>query len=317
MQRAIGARSPSLAVATTMHHFSVASLVALSEVVARHGVDAAGGHRRRTTCWSRPGSPRAGRAAASCSPRMQATATATACGSRGVKRPCSLARSMDLLTASVRVPRLDGTGTQLAVALIPAASEGIAVSRRSGARFALAGAESDQVSVDRRAGAGGAARPHRAAGRRAARRRADRRVPVVRAADDGVLPRRGVGAGRAGAGQRPRARVANGPPGGRPRGRHGPRSRTSPARSRPPARPRRCSADVAVRPLRRAGRHRPGRARSPSSCSAVSTSSAPTTSATWPPPSTDSVSTRRRAPRWPAPCWATWPAHLSKSSEGP
>src|SRR5690348_16968341 len=31
VQRAIGARSPSLAVATTMHHFSVASLVAVSE----------------------------------------------------------------------------------------------------------------------------------------------------------------------------------------------------------------------------------------------------------------------------------------------
>ncbi|HYN63533.1 MAG TPA: hypothetical protein VES36_02935, partial [Candidatus Limnocylindrales bacterium] len=79
-------------------------------------------------------------------PTMQATASPDGVRITGVKRPCSLARSMDLLTASVRVPRLDGTGTQLAVALIPAASEGITVTP-FWSSFALAGAESDQVSI--------------------------------------------------------------------------------------------------------------------------------------------------------------------------
>ena len=54
---------------------------------------------------------------------------------------------MDLLTASVQVPRLDGHGDQLAVAMIPAQSDGVSVTP-FWSSFVLAGAESDQVSVD-------------------------------------------------------------------------------------------------------------------------------------------------------------------------
>jgi len=54
---------------------------------------------------------------------------------------------MDLLTASVMLPRLDGPGEQLAVALIPAKEAGVLVSS-FWSSFALAGAESDQVTLD-------------------------------------------------------------------------------------------------------------------------------------------------------------------------
>ena len=139
VQRAIGSRSPSLAVATTMHHFSVASLVALSEV--SHGMEwmmlegIATNHLLVASGFSE-GRPGGG----ILQPSMEATQTAEGVRISGVKRPCSLARSMGLLTASVRVPRLDGNGTQLAVALIPAASDGIEVTP-FWSSFALAGAE--------------------------------------------------------------------------------------------------------------------------------------------------------------------------------
>lgn len=64
----------------------------------------------------------------------------------GVKRPCSLARSMDLLTASVLVPGERGARDEVAVALVPAESEGVSVSGFWSSSF-LAGAESDQVTL--------------------------------------------------------------------------------------------------------------------------------------------------------------------------
>jgi alkylation response protein AidB-like acyl-CoA dehydrogenase len=145
VQRALGSRSPSLAVATTMHHFSVASLVALSDVapgmewmllegIAANDLLLASGFAEGRTDG------------AILQPTMQATCTADGVRVSGVKRPCSLAHSMDLLTASVVVPRVDGSGSQLAVALIPAQSPGVSVSP-FWSSFALAGAESDQVTV--------------------------------------------------------------------------------------------------------------------------------------------------------------------------
>lgn len=146
IQRAIGSRSPSLAVATTMHHFSVASLVALSEAasgmewmllegIATGNLILASGFAEGRTDGG------------ILRPTMQATVTDDGVRLTGVKRPCSLAHSMDLLTASVQVPRLDGAGHQLAVAMVPADAEGLSVSP-FWSSFALAGAESDQVSLD-------------------------------------------------------------------------------------------------------------------------------------------------------------------------
>ncbi|MFD0566032.1 hypothetical protein ACFQ2M_31810 [Kitasatospora saccharophila] len=59
VQRAVGARCPSLAVATTMHHFSVAGLVE----AAAYGDGLEGRCWRpspRSGCWWPPRSPRAG-----------------------------------------------------------------------------------------------------------------------------------------------------------------------------------------------------------------------------------------------------------------
>jgi alkylation response protein AidB-like acyl-CoA dehydrogenase len=147
VQRAIGARSPSLAVATTMHHFSMASLVVLAETggtglewMLMEGLTKAKKLLASGFAEGRPGS-------SILEPTMSAVAAEGGVRVTGVKRPCSLAGSMDLLTASVRVPRLDGTGEQLAVALIPADAPGLRVSPFWGS-FVLAGAESDQVNVD-------------------------------------------------------------------------------------------------------------------------------------------------------------------------
>ncbi|MCD9140805.1 acyl-CoA dehydrogenase family protein [Streptomyces albireticuli] len=145
VQRAIGSRSPSLAVATTMHHFSLASLVALSETgngfewMLLTGV--VNGNLLLASGFAE-GQPNG----SILRPTMSARITEAGVVMNGAKRPCSLARSMDLLTASVMVPREDGRGEQLAVVLIPAESPGLTVSPFWGS-FALAGAESDQVTV--------------------------------------------------------------------------------------------------------------------------------------------------------------------------
>jgi hypothetical protein len=146
VQRAIGSRSPSLAVATTMHHFSMASLVVLSETsqgfewmlmeaVARGSKLLASGFAE-----GRPGT-------SILQPSMSVVLADGGVRVTGVKRPCSLAHSMDLLTASVLLPGVDGAGERLAVVLIPAESDGVTVSP-FWSSFVLAGAESDQVSID-------------------------------------------------------------------------------------------------------------------------------------------------------------------------
>jgi len=145
VQRAIGSRSPSLAVATTMHHFSVASLIEvgarstgfewmLLEGIAKDGRLLASGFAE-----GRPGQ-------SILSPTMQAEPSNGGFVITGSKKPCSLSASMDLLTASVAVPARAGEGTELAVALIPATDERIE-RRPFWSTSILAGAESDEVIV--------------------------------------------------------------------------------------------------------------------------------------------------------------------------
>ncbi|MFJ9628148.1 acyl-CoA dehydrogenase [Streptomyces sp. NPDC101175] len=143
VQRAVGARCPSLAVATTMHHFSIAGLVRaaaygngaeglLLEAIAKEGLLLASGFAEGNTGQNILG------------PHI--TARRTDGGTvvlNGSKMPCSLSRSMDLLTASVMMPDDNGVD-RLAVALIPATSPGLEV-RPFWNSPVLAGAESDQV----------------------------------------------------------------------------------------------------------------------------------------------------------------------------
>lgn len=146
VQRAIAARSPSLAVASTMHHFSLASLVELSAYsagfewmllagVAKEGRLVASGFAE-----GRPGQ-------SILAPTMQAREVEGGFRLSGRKKPCSLSASMDLLTASVALPARSGEGTELAVAMIPAQEEGVE-RRPFWNSLVLRGAESDEVILN-------------------------------------------------------------------------------------------------------------------------------------------------------------------------
>jgi alkylation response protein AidB-like acyl-CoA dehydrogenase len=138
VQRAIGSRSPSLAVATTMHHFSVATIVEMTdrglesillEAVASQSLLVASGFGE--------GVPGQGVLA----PTMHGTRAGKGIVLSGVKRPCSLTSSMDLLTVSARV---DG---KLAVVLVPPDLPG--VTRKPFWRSpVLLGAQSGEVILD-------------------------------------------------------------------------------------------------------------------------------------------------------------------------
>ncbi|WP_406840597.1 acyl-CoA dehydrogenase family protein [Streptomyces sp. AHU1] len=144
--RALAASAPSLAVATTMHHFSVATLFTLADSLQSSGVEWAllegiSSQNLLVASGFAEGRPGSG----ILSPTMTARAADGGYTINGAKKPCSLSRSMDLLTASVALPREDG-GSDMAVLLVPRAAEGITV-RPFWSSWALAGAESDEVRL--------------------------------------------------------------------------------------------------------------------------------------------------------------------------
>jgi alkylation response protein AidB-like acyl-CoA dehydrogenase len=146
IQRALGARSPSLAVATTMHHFSTATLVELWRVekglewmllqgIAEQNVLLASGFAEGN------------RDQGVLSPTMRGRRVDGKVLISGTKKPCSLSRSMDILTASVKI---DGDGDddgEFAVALISSQLPGIEVSPFWAAPV-LTGAQSDAISLE-------------------------------------------------------------------------------------------------------------------------------------------------------------------------
>ncbi|MEU0353069.1 acyl-CoA dehydrogenase family protein [Streptomyces sp. NPDC006237] len=145
VQRAVGSRSPSLAIATTMHHFSVASLVEtaaasdgmewmLLSAIAQDNLLLASGFAEGNTGQG------------ILTPTLTARVEGDKIWLSGTKKPCSLARSMNLLTASVALPEPDGS-TRLAVALVPADAPGVSV-RPFWSSPVLAGAESDEVVLE-------------------------------------------------------------------------------------------------------------------------------------------------------------------------
>jgi alkylation response protein AidB-like acyl-CoA dehydrogenase len=146
IQRAVGSRSPSLAVATTMHHFSVASLVELT--AAGNGFEWAMLMAIAENSWLLSSGFAEGKPGQHIlTPTMRGVPADGGITVSGVKKPCSLTWSMNLMSASVAVADPDAAGTdRLAVVLIPADSPGI-----ERAPFwqstALAAAESDQVTL--------------------------------------------------------------------------------------------------------------------------------------------------------------------------
>ena len=144
IHRAIASRSPSLAIAVTMHNFSVATLVEycfygdytveLLRSISAGALLVASGFAE-------------GRSGTSIlDPVMRALPVDGGYRINGSKKPCSLSSSMDLLTASVAVAEPGGNGARRAVAIIPSGTPGMA--RESFWRsWILAGAESDQLTL--------------------------------------------------------------------------------------------------------------------------------------------------------------------------
>jgi alkylation response protein AidB-like acyl-CoA dehydrogenase len=144
--RAMSSYSPSLGVASTMHHFTVAMLFALERTVGRLTpaqlewmAKIAPANLLVASGWAE------GRTETNILvPAATARTTEGGYLVNGGKKPCSLSRSMDLLTASVAV-QADGDPT-LAMLLIPADSPGITV-HKFWLSDVLAGAESDEVRL--------------------------------------------------------------------------------------------------------------------------------------------------------------------------
>ncbi len=139
-QRAISCRAPSLAVATTMHHFTIASLMEISpedpgleaetlEAVARDNLYIGSGFAEGN-----------GKSIITSSLRVERGAGGLILN--GSKKPCSLSRSMDLFSFSA--PTIEGMEGSLGVVTIPADTPGL--ERRAFWQSPiLAGAESDEV----------------------------------------------------------------------------------------------------------------------------------------------------------------------------
>jgi len=143
IHRAVAARSPSLAIAMTMHNFSVATLVEylfygsytvdlLNQISGAQLLVASGFAEGRTS-------------SSILDPFVKATpSNGGGYTINGSKKPCSLSNSMHLLTASVAVPGISGNGTRRAVAVIPADAEGL-TRKPFWKSTVLGGAESDEV----------------------------------------------------------------------------------------------------------------------------------------------------------------------------
>jgi alkylation response protein AidB-like acyl-CoA dehydrogenase len=147
VQRAIGSVSPSLAVATAMHHFTAAMLFSLAAQTdrltsAQLGVlkEVAPSGRLMASGWAE------GRTQQNILiPSVTAKAVDGGYLLAGSKKPCSLSRSMDLLTASIAVPGADGQ-PELALALVEASSPGLSVHPFWG-NTVLSAAETDEVRL--------------------------------------------------------------------------------------------------------------------------------------------------------------------------
>ncbi|MGV9315091.1 acyl-CoA dehydrogenase [Streptomyces sp. NPDC003691] len=145
--RALGSLAPSLAVATAMHHFSVGVLFSVGPLCA-------GGSTIRTSVLDSVAANRSliasgyaeGRSGHGIlSPTVEARETTGGYLVSGAKKPCSLSRSMDLLTASVAVRGRDG-GTGMGLLVLPADTPGISV-HDFWSTFPLAAAESHEVRL--------------------------------------------------------------------------------------------------------------------------------------------------------------------------
>lgn len=145
IHRAVASRSPSLAIAMTMHNFSVATLVEYlfyGDYTVELLQQIAGGQLLVASGFAE------GRTGTSIlDPTMKAIPLEGG-GYRvnGSKKPCSLSHSMHILTASVAVPSNNGNGSRRAVAVIPADAEGLD-RKPFWSSTVLRGAESEELTL--------------------------------------------------------------------------------------------------------------------------------------------------------------------------
>lgn len=142
IQMAVGAYSPSLAAATTMHHFSISSLIATARQLDSAEwllLDAIADQNLLVASGFAEGVPGTGVLA----PAMSARQVPNGYVLNGVKQPCSLSRSMDLITVSL----LLDNPVELAIAVVSARSPGVHVTPFWKAPI-LRGAESDTVRLN-------------------------------------------------------------------------------------------------------------------------------------------------------------------------
>jgi alkylation response protein AidB-like acyl-CoA dehydrogenase len=141
VQRALGAYSPSLCAATTMHHLSIATLVEHStgrpaeQELVKQVVQA----RMLLASGFSEGNP-GGSASSAFKPTVTARRVAGGFRVDGRKQPCSLSGSMDMLTAGV----VDAETGRRGVIVIPAISPGISIEPFWETHI-LAAAQSDTV----------------------------------------------------------------------------------------------------------------------------------------------------------------------------
>ncbi|NEB75749.1 acyl-CoA/acyl-ACP dehydrogenase [Streptomyces sp. SID14478] len=148
VQLALGSVSPSLVAAVSMHHFTVAMLYSLAGTSGRLTEE-------QTTLLHRIVPDQQVLASGWAEGRTAQNVLKPAVVARpveggfllsGAKKPCSLSRSMRLLTASVALYSDDDAEPELALALVPADSPGLSV-HPFWANELLAGAESDEVRL--------------------------------------------------------------------------------------------------------------------------------------------------------------------------
>lgn len=146
IHRAVATRSPSLAIAMTMHNFSVATLVEYlfyGDYTVELLQQVSGGQLLVASGFAE------GRTGTSIlDPLMKATpCEGGGYVVNGSKKPCSLSNSMHILTASVAVPAPGNGHYRRAVAVVPADAEGI-IRKPFWKGTVLAGAESDEVALN-------------------------------------------------------------------------------------------------------------------------------------------------------------------------
>ncbi|QDQ09363.1 acyl-CoA dehydrogenase [Streptomyces spectabilis] len=143
--RALGAVAPSMTVATMMHHFSIGSLFAIARAAPSPELEAGLGHIASQRALVASGFAEGGLERGILNPTIRARHVDGGYVISGAKKPCSLAHSMDLLTASVALPTPSGAPV-LGMALLPAGTPGLTV-HPFWSSHVLAGAESHEVRL--------------------------------------------------------------------------------------------------------------------------------------------------------------------------